>query len=156
MHSSTGRILAAALLFAPAIVSSMAERCPWLTQGTAAAILGGDVTSLVQGDGETSRSCQFIRKHNAVLYELDIFVAQEGVSVCPPASEKLIGIGTGAVQCSVTHSSTDVMEQIDGKVRDLRFKAILTTKGIKLSASQRESQREALRHAAEQVAGNLF
>ena len=138
------------------MIASASSQCPWLTPGSAAVILGGEVTSVVQGADQSAGSCHFTRRQNAATYQLGIYVAQQGLLACPPASEKLVGIGTGAVQCNVTHSSTDFTEQIDGQVRDVRFTAILATKGIKLTTAQRQSQSEALRRAAEQIAGNLF
>lgn len=150
------RILAAVVLSAISMVASASASCPWLTPGSAAAILGGDVTSAVQATDVAAGSCHFSRLHNSAQYELNIYVAQNDLWTCPAASDKLVGIGTGAVQCGVTRSSADVMEQIDGQVRDLHFTITLSTKGTTLSTAQRQAQREALRRAAEQIAGNLF
>ncbi len=149
-------MLTTAILLAVSVNGKASSKCPWLTQGSAAAILGGDVTNSVVAADDTSGSCRFLRGQAAATYELFVEVAEPPKETCPHDSQKLIGIGTGALQCSVTQSPTHVTEQIDGQVRALHFRVAISTSGIRLSTTQRQSQRENLRRAAEEVAGNLF
>lgn len=149
-------MLTTAILLAVSVTGKASSKCPWLTQGSATAILGGDVSNSVLVADDTSGSCHFLRRQAATTYELSVEVAQPLTDSCPPDSQKPIGIGTGALQCSVTPSPTHFTEQIDGQVRALHFRVAISTSGIRLSTAQRQSQRENLRRAAEEVAGNLF
>lgn len=136
--------------------ASASTRCPWITQGSVSAMLGGDVIAVVDAADSSTGSCHFTKQQDGSAFSFDVSVGLPGVQSCPANSEKLVGIGTGAVECSVSHSANDVAEQIDGEVREQRFEAVLSRKGKRPSTAQRQSLREDLRRAAEQIAGNLF
>lgn len=119
-------------------------------------MLGGDTSAVVDAADIGAGTCHFLRRQDGTTFSFDVYVGEPGIQSCPAGSEKLVGIGTKAVHCSRSHSSNDIEEQISGEVRELHFEAVLSTKGEKLTTAQRQLQREALRRAAEQIAGNLF
>lgn len=133
--------------------------CPWLTQGTAATLMGGAVSANVHistGEG----TCEFVRTSDddhpgaALASNLQMRIA---VSHLPPkecaTGERLTGIGQDSVFCA-----TDVegkhQEMIRGRVRGNYFLLTLTARGN--SATDKATLRPTLEQAAEEVAGNLF
>lgn len=135
------------------------EACPWLTKGTVAALMGGDVSVAVHvlaGEG----TCDFLRDANggsngpAPGDGLHLRIA---VSPLPPkecaTGERLTGIGEDSVLCSMDVEGTH-REMIRGRVRD---KYVLVTLSIaKKNPAYDASLRQMLERATEEVAGNLF
>jgi hypothetical protein len=138
--------------------------CPWITEGTAAALLGGDVeTSVVQGKAEDG-TCRFMRadhhdqhdQHDQkAASELDLTVARTKdpastfatyIARCRSGKTVLGGIGNEAYVCDLA-SGTGII----GRVRDAAFLLLLDAK-----TPDGASLRAHLADAAEQVAGNLF
>jgi hypothetical protein len=135
--------------------------CPWITAGTAAALLGGDVaTYVVLGKAEDG-SCRFVRhrqpdqQEQKTAAELEITVdrMKDPASTfatytarCRGEKTALRGIGNEAYACDLASGIGIV-----GRVRDAAFMLLLNTK-IPNDASLRAH----LSEAAEQVAGNLF
>ena len=149
------RFIAVIALAIP-IVTSASSKCPWLTQGSATALLGGEVAVETEISSDISGSCHFTRRQNATSYELSIYLTPHGLSSCPIGSVKLSGVGTDAVECAASRSAVAIYNQVDGQVRDLHFTVVYETKGMRLSHEHRDAQRDGLRRIAEQVAGNLF
>ena len=141
------------------------EACPWLTQGTAAALMGGDVNARVHvANGEGT--CDFTRgaagdhpdypdhPGGAAGSSLHMSIA---VSHVPSrecvTGEHLTGIGQDAVLCRVDAKGA-YREIIRGRVRATYL--VLTLTDREASASDEASLRRALEQAAEEVSGNLF
>lgn len=114
------------------------------------------MTPTINAEQNDLGSCHFARVDGSSTYSLDILVQQHVPSLCRTDSEKLAGIGTSAVSCTVEHSGSSLVEQIDAQVRDLHFTSVLTIRNVKLSTAQQQTQRDAFHRAAEQIAGNLF
>jgi hypothetical protein len=126
-------------------LASAQQSCPWLTQGTAASLLGGTVTASVHvasGEG----SCDFAREDRSS--RLQIVVGHHPSNECPKG-EPLAGIGQESVLC-VEDAAGEHRETIRGHVRSSHF--LLTLTAHAASALLRSS----LEQAGEEVAGNLF
>ncbi len=136
--------------------ASGATMCPWLTQGSAAKILGGDVSVSVISANETEGSCTFSRRQGAAVYLFEVSVHKAAGTGCPADGTKLRGIGNEAILCRMERSPSETVEEVSGRVRDLYFSVSLGIHGPKSSAMTIEAQREGVNQAAEQVAGNLF
>ena len=129
--------------------------CPWLTEGTAAHALGGDVsvTASVSDIGEGL--CSFSRRQDAD-DSLEILVSKAALPACPPESTSLKGIGNEALACRPHASQGHAVEMISSRVRDFRFTVTLTTLDQKASPKPVDAQNDALEQVAEQVAGSLY
>lgn len=147
------------ILLSLCAVGGAQEACPWLTQGTAAVLLGGDVSASVhvaKGEG----TCEFSRvgvgnqPEDASAANLKMRIA---VSHLPPkecaTGEHLNGIGQDAVFCA-TDWEGEHQELIRGRVRATFFLLTLATR--RSSGSDLKSLRRVLEQAAEEVAGSLF
>jgi hypothetical protein len=122
--------------------------CPWLTQGSASSLLGGDVSINVHVSDTGAGSCRFLRPHDS----LEILVSKAALASCPTGSIALRGIGNQAARCS--HSGG--VDMISGRVRDLHFTVTRTAHGQKRPVKLPDAQQDALEQIAEQIAGNLF
>jgi hypothetical protein len=130
--------------------------CPWLTQGSASAMLGGDVSSTIKLTPPGEGSCAFSLQQGASMYSLAVVVESTPRTACPPASQKLLGIGNEAVACRLQRSPNDAIEMVSGRVRRLYFTVSLKFQGAANPGMPLNKQRDIVERAAEQVAGNLF
>jgi hypothetical protein len=128
--------------------------CPWLTTGTAAKVLGGDVDVTSTGANAVEGSCRFVRR-DAAMVSLEIAVGKSVLPVCPAGSVSLVGIGNEAARCKVSAAHGGMAEMLSGRVRDLRFSLVLRGQERDLK-NPSDPQNDALEKLAEQVAGNLF
>jgi hypothetical protein len=117
--------------------------CPWLTQGSASNLLGGDVAMKVSVSVTGQGSCRFVRSDDT----LEILVSKAALAVCPRGSTELKGIGNQAATCKASGRGYVV----SGRVRDFHFTVTQIARGKKSSVEQ-----DALQQIAEQVAGNLY
>jgi hypothetical protein len=128
--------------------------CPWLSEGSAAHTLGGDVSATVKvSNGEGS--CVFSRQQGTP-YSLEIAVSKTPSPACPPGSTSLRGIGNEALDCRHGGPHGDSVEMISSRVRDVHFTVTLTTRSPKTPPKPDDPQNDALEQVAEQVAGNLY
>jgi hypothetical protein len=124
--------------------------CPWLTQGSASRVLGGDVSTKVSVADTGEGSCRFLREPRSP-DSLKILVSKNALASCPTESKELKGIGNQAAMCRVKG-----VEMVSGRVRDLHFTVTLASRGQRSPAKSPDAQEDALELIAEQVAGNLF
>jgi hypothetical protein len=129
--------------------------CPWLTQGSAAAMLGGDVSAVIKLTPPDQGSCAFSRREGTTTYVLEVVVENASHTICPPTSTKLPGIGNEAVACRLQRSPNEAVEVISSRVRTLYFTVSLTSRGPSKPTSPLDNQKDIVERAAEQVAGNL-
>ncbi len=131
--------------------------CPWLTEGTAAALMGGEVTTSVHvsaGEG----TCAFVRVNAGDPasasggMHLEILVSHLPAKRCA-TGERLLGIGQDAVFCR-TDTAEHHQQTIRGRVRTSYFVLDLTSKAS--MAGDKGLSRRSLEEAAEEVAGSLF
>jgi len=146
-----------ALLLAPLAQTQQKPVCPWITEGTAAATLGGPVASVVHLEGDPDQpigSCTFTLQHSPAPPVLEIAVSSApSQPACPDNSPKLTGIGNEATLCRF-----DRRYVLTGRVRDLFFRATLSPQPTapQPSPNQQDTPQHQLENVAEQVAGNLF
>jgi len=131
--------------------------CPWLTEGSAARALGGDVSVTVKVSDSGEGLCRFSRSPDF----LEILVSKAELPTCPPESTSLKGIGNEAATCRPHSPRAEAVEMISSRVRNLHFTVTLTTRAQKTSAKPADPQaadpqNDALEQIAEQVAGSLY
>jgi hypothetical protein len=129
--------------------------CPWLTEGSAAHALGGDVSVTADVSDMGEGICRFARKQGSTDF-MEILVSKVGLPACSPGSVVLKGIGNEALTCRHAGSRGDSVEMINSRVRDFHFTVTLTTHGEKVSSRPNDPQNDALEQIAEQIAGNLY
>jgi hypothetical protein len=134
--------------------------CPWLTEGSAARALGGQVSVTVKVSDMGEGLCSFARQPGSA-DSLEILVSKAALPACPAESTSLKGIGNEAATCRSHSSRAEAVEMISSRVRDLHFTVTMTTHAQKTAAKPADSQpadpqNDALEQIAEQVAGNLY
>ena len=141
-----GKIIryAAMILLLPAACRAE-ESCPWLNAATAGGVLGGEVTSHIDGN-----ICVFTHNSSQLRIEVQAVNLPYKAS-CEPNPTPLKAIGNEGLACSVDDKSGSISEQVVGRVRDRAFFIRLTSNNI-----ARAALREKARSVAEQVAGILF
>lgn len=130
--------------------------CPWLTQGTAADFLGGDVSTSVQSTAPDAGSCSFSLHRGAAEYTLEITVANTPGVTCPPASPKVPGVGSEAVSCASRKSPAETSDMISGRVRRTYFNVRLTGKGPPDAYMTSPKRSDIVEQVSEEVTGSLF
>lgn len=146
-------VLFASLLLPASGHCFAANVCPWMTQGSAARLLAGDIIASIQAVDDKHGDCIFSRADGRTSYTLHIAVGGEANVACPRGSAQLKGIGNEAYLCNVQRSSSGATEKVSSRVRDILFTVTLTERGVLMS---NDARRDVLDQAAEQVAGNLF
>jgi hypothetical protein len=126
--------------------------CPWLSQGSAAHALGGDVSVTVSTANPSEGSCRFSRQQGPPDF-LEIRVSKSSLSKCPADATQLKGIGNQAERCRLPGYHSEVVDMISSRIRDLHFTVTLTLHGPKKSQNPQE---DPLEQVAEQVAGSLY
>jgi hypothetical protein len=124
--------------------SSAGTTCPWVTEGSAANVLGGQVHVILNVASPTQGTCTFVKTARP-RDQLKVFVGAGNVPSCPAGSAKVIGVGDQASRCHLPHSA----QMISGNVRKVDM-------AITLSSSSGNQTEDAIQQIAEQVAGNLF
>lgn len=155
-------LLTAVLLASSTGVLAQSEgSCPWLTIGTAARMLGGDVAMTAHSTGNWEGSCAFTRKIAGTSQRLEILVGKDNTHPCPEGSQPITALGNEAVQCHRKTAQGQPQETIAGRVRDVFF-VVSVTGNVSALSSSPESQRfdpnaaSALERVAEQVSGSLY
>jgi hypothetical protein len=134
--------------------NSLKNGCPWLTQGTVAWALGGDVSAAINVSTSAEGSCKFSRLQGPP-DSVEIVVSKVALPTCPAAGIELKGIGNQAVRCNCPGSHGEDVEMISSRVRDLYFTVTLASRGQK-SAGKPDEQDDALEQISEEVAGSLY
>ena len=94
--------------------------CPWLTVGTAAKMLGGDVSVAVNVSDSGEGSCKFNREQGSP-DTLEIVVSKATLAGCPVDSIPLRAIGNEAVLCRHADPRGEAVQMISSRVRDQHF-----------------------------------
>jgi len=145
-----------AFSIAPALAQSPAPLvCPWLTRGTAAKALGGEVSVTVKVSDAGEGSCSFSRMDEPAAF-LRVAVSKTALPACSAESAVVKGIGNEARRCKVSASASQNAEMISSRVREVHFTIALNPSGKSNSAKASDSQDDALVQVAEIVAGSLF
>ena len=135
--------------------ASTVTACPWLTEGSAAAALGGSVKVILKVIDSTQGTCTFTKK-DAPQAEIKIVVGSTNVPACPAGSPQLPGIGTKANRCRPSPPEDPKTEMISAKVRALNM-AVTFSSSRSISTTGLDYRPAiTIDQIAEQVAGNLF
>jgi len=131
--------------------------CPWMTQGSADTVLGGDTTATVQASESGEGFCSFTLDQAGTVSMLKVTVHKMADPPCPAGSAHLKGIGNEAAICTQRPSHDEVVERIVSRVREKHFTVSITInrKGPHAPEVGRHDE-DSLKQIAEQVAGNLF
>jgi hypothetical protein len=128
--------------------------CPWLTQGSAARALGGDVSVTASVSDAGEGFCRFLRQPTPDF--LEVLISKASLPTCPPGSMELKGIGNQAESCNRPGARDESIKMITGRVRDLYFTVTLASRVQKSALKLSDVQEDMLEQIAEQVAGNLY
>ncbi len=153
------RLLPAALVGFAMQATHAQTACPWLTQGTAAAALGGTPITAATATSLQQGSCSFTLDNNVLQSSLEITVAPAQLLphlTCPSGSPPLTSIGNAAVLCSLAVTPPSDKQLIVSRVRTVSFTVLLTATPRGSAPLSKDRQRDALIMVAEQVAGNLY
>jgi len=138
----------------PGPVTHPQTGCPWLTEGSAAHALGGEISASVKV-AEGQGTCTFSRQQ-VPMDSLEISVSKAALPACPSGSTSLRGIGNEALTCRHGGAHGDMVEMVSSRVRDQNFTVTLTTRSQKNAGKADDPQNDALEQVAEQIAGNLY
>jgi hypothetical protein len=95
--------------------------CPWLTEGTAAKVLGGEVTVTAQSSGNWDGSCRFTSGMGSSRQKIDIQIGKVNTHPCPQGSTIVSALGNEAMRCQVIGPQNEPAAIIAGRVRDAFF-----------------------------------
>lgn len=152
--------MCAALRLAACVVICLpvfaAETCPWLSNATAAGVLGAAVTVKVTHVESSSEdgTCEFhLDPPNIRMLRIDVHTMHQPTSElkqleqtqCGSRAVDIRGVGNEAVQCA---SADQMNGQVVGRVRNRSLVVLLVNK--------HPDVQKQVRDVAEMVAGNLF
>ena len=110
--------------------SSAPKVCPWVTQGSAAKALGGEVSATIEISESGEGSCSFTRITDSAI-TLSIVVSKSTLLSCGADGTALKGIGNEAARCTIpgsdSGSKNQEAEMISARVRDMHFTITLKT-----------------------------
>jgi hypothetical protein len=129
--------------------------CPWLTAGSAARALGGDVSVNVSATQNNDGSCNFLKLQDS-RNSLEVQVSKASLAGCPGEHTSLVGIGNEAAKCRLPGPHGVTVEMVNSRVRDVHFNVTLTVVDRRVSAKSPDEPEMPLEQIAEQVAGNLY
>jgi hypothetical protein len=135
--------------------AALPPACPWLTLGTAAKILGGEVSVVLNVSDSGEGSCRFSREQGPV-ETLEIIVKKADLPGCPADGVALRGIGNEAMMCRHGGLNGEVVQMVSGRVRDQHFIVTITSHGHEKTGKAADPQDEPIARVSEQVAGSLF
>ncbi|HUN85964.1 MAG TPA: hypothetical protein VMU48_16415 [Terracidiphilus sp.] len=152
------------LWFVPAVTAwaQTQTSCPWFTAGSAAKVLGGDVTIMAHSTGNWEGSCLFTRKTDSSLQDIEILIGKVKSDPCPVGSPRVIALGNEAMQCQRMTAAAQPEITIAGRIKDVYFVISM----VNPSPAPGESPAGArhpdsggaslIEQVAEQVVGNLY
>jgi hypothetical protein len=129
--------------------------CAWLTEGSAASLLGGEVAPTASLSDSGEGSCKFMRRQEP-FDSLEVTISKSALPTCPPNSTNLVGVGNPTSMCKISgaHGLTAVL--ISGRVRDFYFTVSVDYSKRKAPPQTTELREDLMAQVADQVAGNLF
>jgi len=136
--------------------------CPWLSTGTAARLLGGDVTVAAHVEETFAGSCRFTRQSGNSSASIAVLIGPKDTQPCPAGSTKLKALGNEAVQCRRAAGTAQGSDVIAGRIRNVYFVVTMTNIAGALTSEPDDPlladayAASPLERAAEQVVGNLY
>ena len=147
-------------------VARAANNCPWLTEATAAGLIGTEsVGSFTEASGTQPAVCTFTAQGSGLARSLTITVEiakdprarmAAAAQPCGANAATLNAIGNEAVYCSADGHRGELAERAVGRVRDQIFTIVLSAQAKDKPGVTRDGLKARIYTAAEQVAGNLF
>lgn len=143
------------------LMAQTQARCPWLSTGSAATALGGDVTVTASFENNWQGSCHFALALPGSTQAIDIQVSKVNADPCADRSVRIRALGNEAVQCRRSISG-EPADTIAGRVRDTWFEVTMigaletASRPSDATPSKDPSGATMLEQIAEQVAGNLY
>ncbi|MGB6687116.1 MAG: hypothetical protein WBE76_04670 [Terracidiphilus sp.] len=143
-------------------LAQTANRCPWFSSGSAAKILGGNISLVANADGNWDGSCHFIRSDEGKPASIDILIGKVDTHPCPQGSVKINALGNEALQCSHPTLGSQHVDVIAGRMRDVYFVVSMTDVPNATRQLPSDSHLSGpfgaslLERVAEQVVGNLY
>jgi hypothetical protein len=157
--------LLAMLLGTPAL-GHAADRCPWMTAGSASGLLEAEAAGeFTASAGEKPAICVFTSEAKAMkrILRISVEVTPDAHARVLAASEAcgreglpLKAIGNEAVACPTGDTGAETGERVVGRVRDQVFTIEIESSNRDDALLSREALKSKILAAAEQVAGNLF
>ncbi len=142
-------------------VGQAVAACPWLTSGTAAKLLGGDVTVMAHVDETGAGSCSFARQRGESSASIQVLVGPTDTHPCSQGGTSLRALGNVAIQCHVANAAQPA-DIIAGRIRNIYF--VVTMTNVSGANTKEPSDprladsygASALERVAELVVGNLY
>jgi hypothetical protein len=139
-----------------------ASLCPWLSSGSAAKVLGGNISLVAHANGNWEGACHFVRSDGEKPASIDILIGKVNTHPCAEGSVKINTLGNEAVQCARTSPESQHVDVIAGRMRDVYFTVTMTD--VQHAAQRLPSDAHLsgpfgaslLEQVAEQVVGNLY
>jgi hypothetical protein len=150
------------MAFGSVAMAQQPALCPWLSTGSAATALGGDVVVTAHSENNWQGSCRFTRQTSGSTQAIDIQVSKENSHPCPGGSTRLKALGNEAVECLRLTSAGEHADTLAGRVRDAWFEVTMTgvteaTREPPVNAHPADPYSATmLERIAEQVVGNLY
>jgi hypothetical protein len=136
--------------------------CPWLSTGSAAAVLGGPVTLSANVENSQQGMCHFTRESETKVRALEITIGKEDTHLCPEGSTKLVALGNEAMQCKTSNAKGQWLYVIAGRMRNVYFAVSIENSPDAVAVPSKPARRidpfgaSELERITEQVVGNLY
>ncbi|HTW30443.1 MAG TPA: hypothetical protein VMD76_02120 [Candidatus Sulfotelmatobacter sp.] len=136
--------------------------CPWLSTGSAAQALGGQVETDFQIESNWQGTCRFTRGSGTDRESIEITIGKVDTHACSAGSAKVVGLGNEAVECKAANPGGLALEVIAGRVRDVHFVVGITNPHRASTTTPAATHRgdpekvPVLEVVAEQVVGSLY
>jgi hypothetical protein len=154
------RLLLLLLLSCSAAAGAQSDNaCPWLTAGTAARVLGGEVSLIAHASGNWDGACVFTRKTSPTAQFIEILVGKTNTHACPESSRQLRALGNEALQCHRIGAHGQFVDTIAGRVRTAFFVVSITaavSQGPPAADRALPDSTSPLERIAEQVSAALY
>lgn len=152
------RFLLLVVFAAPATaLAQSSQSCPWLNAGTAAKILGADVSVSAHADSNWSGMCRFVTI-NGKEGSIEIIIGKTDAHACGANRTSIAAIGNEAWLCSANGTHRQVVQILTGRVRDAWFVVRMAagSEPAALSSETEPFHSSPIKFLAEQVSGNLY
>lgn len=163
------RFISVAALFCLLVVPALSRaenKCPWMNEATASAILGDEAMGMVTGGGaEGATTCEFTQLGAGFKRTLSVTVEvtpdaharlQTIARSCGGDAAPMKAIGNEALFCPIIDHKNGQGEFVVGRVRDQVFTITIKTTLKDDPILTREMLAIKINTTAEQIAGNLF
>lgn len=142
------------------------NHCPWMTEATAAGLIGEDVSGMILAERGKPALCTFAERTNKPMrtFQISVETAPDGHNqylaalrrACGSSSTPLSAIGNEAATCTRDRHGNLIQSLAVGRVRDQIFTVTLSTSVKDDPVLTPAMLKMKVGIAAEQVSGSLF